>query len=76
MDYANEGAGFVFGSLVDKSKNEKENLYGQIQRLNNALRLKVIESQEWQDQVNRSGELINKKYNDLQLAYQQVIEEC
>lgn len=62
--------------LVDKSKNEKENLYGQIQRLNNALRLKVIESQEWQDQVNRSGELINKKYNDLQLAYQQVIEEC
>ena len=35
----------------------------------------MIESQEWQDQVNRSGEQLNKQFSELQINYQQALRD-
>ena len=48
----------------------------EIERLNNLLKLKVMESQEWQEQVNKSGETLKEEYDNLQLVYQQTLKEC
>ena len=63
----------AIADLVEKREHEKSDLCEEIERLNNALRLKVIESQEWQEQVNRSGEVLNQKYSDLVVVHQQLI---
>lgn len=61
--------------LKEKSSNTSSDLIEEIERLNNALRLKVMESQEWQEQVNRSGEQLNKQYSELQGMYQQALRD-